>query len=124
MAHKLFLKDFSRFNEKELPELILWEKYLVYATVLGCADELSKQMQIKVNTMQDNQTFAMGYDPFLSHHLLHSTIYSSINRSVRSAVTSSRSSIAASRNSSGGGFGGGASFGGGSFGGGGGGGRF
>ncbi len=124
MAHKKFLKDFSRFDEKELPEVILWDKYLVYATILGCADELSKQMQIKINTMEEAGVYASGYDPFLHHYLLRSTIYSSINRSVHTAVSSSRSSIAASRNSSGGGFGGGASFGGGSFGGGGGGGRF
>ena len=33
MAHKKFLEDFSRFNEKELPEVTLWDKYLVYATI-------------------------------------------------------------------------------------------
>lgn len=124
MAHKQFLKDFSRFDEKELPEVILWDKYLVYATILGCADELSKQMEVKINTMDNNTVVVEGYDPILHHYLFHSAIYSSVNQSVHTAVSSSRASIAASQSSSGGGFGGGASGGGGSFGGGGGGGRF
>ena len=126
MAHKRFLEDFSRFNEKELPEVILWDKYLVYAVVLDCADKLSKEMKIKVENMNinDGTTIYMGYDPFLTHYMITSSVYSSINNSVHTAVSSSRSSIASSQRSSGGGFGGGSIGGGGSFGGGGGGGRF
>lgn len=126
MAHKKFLEDFSRFDEKELPEVILWDKYLVYAVILGNADKLSKEMKIKVDAMNTNDgtTIYMGYDPFFTHYMITSSVYSSINNSVHTAVSSSRSSIAASQTSSGGGFGGGSIGGGGSFGGGGGGGRF
>ena len=124
MAHKKFLEDFSRFNEKELPEVILWDKYLVYAVVLGCADKLSEAMKIKMATMGNVDTTYVGYDPFMTHYFITANIYSSINSGVHTAVASSRSSIAASRSSSGGGFGGGSIGGGGSFGGGGGGGRF
>lgn len=113
-------------NEKELPEVSLWDKYLVYATVLGCADTLSKQMKIRINEIYPDSVdpMMMSYDPFLSHYLLYSAVSNSLHHSVHTAIASSRSSIAASRTSSGGGFGGGASMGGGSFGGGGGGGRF
>ena len=126
MAHKRFLEDFGRLNEKELPEVSLWDKYLVYATVLGCADTLSKQMKIRINEIYPDSVdpMMMSYDPFLSHYLLYSAVSNSLHHSVHTAIASSRSSIAASRTSSGGGFGGGASMGGGSFGGGGGGGRF
>ncbi len=125
MAHKRFLEDFSRFNEKELPEVTLWDKYLVYATILGCADKLSKEMKIKITEFDNTTTTPyIGYDPFLTHYLISTNLYSSINQGVHSAVSSSRSSIAASSSSSGGGFGGGSIGGGGSFGGGGGGGRF
>ncbi len=125
MAHKRFLEDFSRFDEKELPEVSLWDKYLVYAIILDCADKLSKEMEIKVASFDTNtSTVYMGYDPFLTHYLVTSSIYSSINNSVHTAVASSRSSIAASQRASGSGFGGGSIGGGGSFGGGGGGGRF
>lgn len=124
MAHKKFLEDFSRFNEKELPEVILWDKYLVYAVVLDCADELSKEMNIKMSSMENVDTTYVGYNPYMTHYFITSSVYRGINNGVNTAVSSSRSSIAASQASSGGGFGGGSIGGGGSFGGGGGGGRF
>lgn len=124
MAHKRFLEDFSRFNEKELPEVTLWDKYLVYAVVLDCADKLSKEMELKMPNMDTNDTAYVGYNPLMTHYIITSNIYSSINSGIHTAVASSRSSIAASQASSGGGFGGGSIGGGGSFGGGGGGGRF
>ena len=124
MAHKKFLEDFSRFDEKELLEVTLWDKYLVYAIVLDCADKLSKEMKLKIETIQDTNTVITGYNPFLTNHLVITSIYNDINQSVHNAVSSSRSSIAESSNSSSDGFGGGSIGGGGSFGGGGGGGRF
>ena len=124
MAHKKFLEDFSRFNEKELPEVTLWDKYLVYAVVLDCADKLSKEMELRMPNMDTSDTTYVGYNPYMTHYFITSNIYSSINSGIHTAVASSRSSIAASQASSGGGFGGGSIGGGGSFGGGGGGGRF
>ena len=124
MAHKKFLEDFSRFNEKELPEVTLWDKYLVYATILDCADKLSKEMELKMPNMDTSDTTYVGYNPYMTHYIITTNLYSSINSGIHTAVASSRSSIAASQSSSGGGFGGGSIGGGGSFGGGGGGGRF
>ena len=124
MAHKRFLEDFSRFNEKELPEVTLWDKYLVYAVILGCADKLSKEMELKMPNMDTTDTTYVGYNPYMTHYIITTNLYSSINSGIHTAVASSRSSIAASQSSSGGGFGGGSIGGGGSFGGGGGGGRF
>ena len=124
MAHKKFLEDFSRFNEKELPEVTLWDKYLVYAVVLDCADKLSKEMELKMPNMDTTDTTYVGYNPYMRHYIITTNLYSSINSGIHTAVASSRSSIAASQSSSGGGFGGGSIGGGGSFGGGGGGGRF
>lgn len=126
-AFKHFLKDFGRFNEKELPEIALWEKYLVYATVLGCAREVEKAMKVKLENMNVD-----GYDSttdvFINYYymnrIINANIASSVSGALNQAVASSRSSIAASQSSSSGGFGGGGSFGGGFGGGGGGGGRF
>lgn len=41
------MKEFSLLNEKEVPSLIIWEKYLVYATAFGIADEVIEQMKAK-----------------------------------------------------------------------------
>ena len=57
MAFKKFLNDFGRFDEKELPEIVLWEKYIVYATVLGVAERLEKTMKIKMETYNTDTDF-------------------------------------------------------------------
>ena len=126
-AFEKFLKDFGRFNEKELPEIVLWEKYLVYATALGCAKQVQKSMSIKLKELypngldQNNPTYM---DYYMMNRMIDMDMSNTILNSVTTAVSASRSSIARSSSSSGGGFGGGSSFGGGSGGGGGGSGRF
>ncbi len=126
LALKKFMIDFGAMDIKELPELKLWGKYLVYATVLGCAKELEKTMKIRINDISADTSLASYYmlDSFTDNIFIMSSITSSINNSVAGVVASSRSSIASSSYSSSSGGGGGASFGGGSFGGGGGGGHF
>lgn len=121
-AFKRFLEDFGRFDEKELPEIALWERYLVYASVLGVADKLQKQMQIKINQMNANSASPDLTDIYIMNNLLNANIGNTITSTVNNAVNTSRATIAASEASSGSGSGGGFSSGGG-FGGGGGGGR-
>jgi len=43
-GYKNFLKDFTSFNEKELPDLILWEKYIVYAVAIGMGKKILKDL--------------------------------------------------------------------------------
>ena len=108
-------------DEKELPEVALWEKYLVYAVVLGCAKKLSKTMKIKMETM--NIDSSITFDPYTFTHF--AVISHAVSSSVHSAhAASSVSSSGGSSWSSGSGGGGGFSGGGGFGGGGGGGGRF
>jgi uncharacterized membrane protein len=120
-AFKRFLADFGRFSDKELPEIYLWEKYLVYATVLGVATKLAKTMKIKLENMDTPADFSINYTLLYLNNSLATDLTSTINHSINRTVSSA---IANSKTSSGSGFGGGSSFGGGSFGGGGGGGRF
>ncbi len=120
-AFKKFLLDFGRMQEKELPEIYLWEKYLVYATSLGIADEVSKQMKVRLQNINTTDT------TFTFMYLNNWYFYHSLNNAVRSTITTAKSEIAShnsSNYSSGSGFGGGSSFGGGFGGGGSGGGRF
>ena len=56
-AFKDFLSDFTTFEQKELPELFMWEKYLVYATVLGVAGKLLKQLYARYPELAN-----VGYD--------------------------------------------------------------
>lgn len=123
-ALKRFLKDFGKFDTKDLPDMILWQKFLVYAYVFGCADELEKTMKIKIAEMGDVPMAGYYYDPTFTDMLIFSHVMNrTINHSFNTAY-SARSAASSGNYSSGGGFGGGFSSGGGSFGGGGGGGSF
>lgn len=104
LAFKKFLTDFTAFEEKELPELFIWEKYLVYATVLEVADKLLKQIFIRYPELagEYNSRLLCVMD---MHNLRDATssldrIGDSIGRAVRSAANIS----ARSSQGSGGGF--------------------
>ena len=116
-AFKRFLNDFGNFSVKELPEIILWERYLVYATVFGLADKVEKAMNVKISEIGNVQI-----DTFTLNYITNIHIANLITSSMHSAINASQVAInqaaASSRMSSGSGFGGGFS-GGGGFGGGG-----
>lgn len=123
MALKNFMKDFGRMQEKELPEIKLWEKYLIYATVFGIAKKLAKTMELKVKQFE-NADFNDIYTINAFHDMLN--VSNVVASSVETAkiIADRAYAVAHSSDSSGSGSGGGFSSGGGSFGGGGGGGRF
>lgn len=116
-AFKRFLNDFGNFSIKDLPEIVLWERYLVYATVFGLADKVEKVMNVKINEIGN-----VDIDYFALNYITNIHIANLITSSMHSAINTSQMAInranASSRMSSGGGFGGGFS-GGGGFGGGG-----
>lgn len=120
-AFKKFLEDFGDFENKDLPEISLWEKYMVYATVFGISDKVAKVMNVKIKEMQDNGTYVDTYTPYFYHCNLAHCINNAITTSISNAQATA-ASVASSSYSSGSGFGGGFSSGGG-FGGGGGGGH-
>lgn len=118
-AFKNFLNDFGAFDIKELPEIVLWERYLVYATIFGLADKVQKAMNVHIKEIDVTSNYPVYY-----YFDLSPTINSSINSALSSAYSRQAANYnnSHSSSSSGGGFGGGFSSGGG-FGGGGGGGR-
>jgi len=125
---KNFMKDFGNFDNKELPEIKLWKTYLVYSITLGVADTLSKNMNLKIsqlsnnNYIEDDLIFQINYVNNMI--IFNKIIDKTISKSIENAY-GEKSRIEANQNMSsssgfGGGFSGGGSFGGG----GGGGGRF
>lgn len=123
-ALKNFMNDFGRFEEKELPEVYLWEKYLVYANAFGLADKLKQQMQIRIQNVDTTVYNDEMFNYIMLNNIINNSITTGVSASIASA-TAALERVASSSDSSGGGFGGGFSSGG-SFGGGGGmsGGRF
>ena len=115
--------DFGSFKDKEVPEVKLWDKYLVYATVFGIAKEVQKAMKVQLSSMgvDDSQVFGPRMFTYGDFYWMNA-----MSKSLGNAVTTSQSVInehnANLARSSGSGFGGGLSGGGGFSGGGGGGG--
>lgn len=107
LAHKRFLEDFSNFDEKDLPEIALWEKYLVTATILGCADKVAKKLKLHIedaNIYDDN---------LLIYMTINENLIRTLNSSVKTTISTANTATYSSSSSSGGGFGGGSSGGGG-----------
>lgn len=121
-AFKNFLEDFGSFEIKELPEIKLWERYMVYATLFGLADKVSKAMNVKIKEIEQSGVNIDSTTISYNDWYIFNSINSLVNRSVDANITAITAERAGSSSSSGGGFGGGFSSGGG-FGGGGGGGR-
>lgn len=108
-----YMKDFSMMDEKTVPELVLWEKYLVFATVFGSADKVMEQLKVKYPELQD-QDYMMSHGYYYLYLMNTSHFQTGFVGGLNSAVNKAYSaSVAASSASSGGGYGGGFSSGGG-----------
>lgn len=105
-AFKKYMEDFSYLNEKEVPELVLWEKYLVFATAFGIADKVLKQLKVKYPELNDPDT--------IHSMILFNSMYSSngFNTKFINSINTSTSRMYSSTYSSGSGGGGGFSGGG------------
>ncbi|UZT82949.1 DUF2207 domain-containing protein [Caproicibacterium sp. BJN0003] len=126
---KKYMLDFSNLKEYEVPQLALWEEYLVYATMMGISKRVAKQLKLvypQLNTV-DYQSGNWMYTYFWYGNFYHynydfgEQFSSSMNQITQAATRLAHPSISSSTGS---GFGGGSSFGGfggGGFGGGGGG---
>ncbi|MGN1298871.1 MAG: DUF2207 family protein [Candidatus Scatovivens sp.] len=106
-----FMLDFSLLDEKRVPDLVLWEKYLVYATTFGIADKVLKQLRVYFPQLQDDEYFRTHYASI--YYCNHYNVGRSFENSVYSGYSAHLSEIASSTMSSGSGGGGGFSSGGG-----------
>lgn len=119
-AFKRFLLHFSEMKHHEIPSLVVWEHYLVYAVTLGVAKEVIRQLEIVFPNMQeDDRRFGAGWMYYGSHGGMKNFYdsFDNIGSSFEKALGTAQK--AASKASSGSGGGGGFSGGGGGGGGGG-----
>ena len=88
-AFKKYMEEFSLLKEKDVPELILWEKYLVFATAFGISEKVLKQLKVIYPEITDNNSAIYNHSYI---HIMNSVnIGDCINNSVYSAVGSSGS---------------------------------
>lgn len=112
MAFKKFLQEFSNFEDYPMPSLIVWEHYMVYATMFGIADLVEKQLKTKfVELGQLDEYYRYPCFRYRYHRYLTYRIIRSMNIG-QQTIAKARARQVSSRGRSGG-FGGGSSFGGG-----------
>lgn len=116
-AFRRFLKRFSSLPEAPALAVVIWERYLVYATALGVADQVEKQVKAHIPAEELPAPWPGAPGGIHSIAWVH-TFHDSTPSQVASWVMPRASSSSGGSFSSGGGFGGGFSGGGGGGGGG------
>ncbi len=116
-ALKNFLNDYSLIKEKSAPDIVLWEKYLVYATVFGISEKVIKQLKVDYPQFFDGSySDSLGrytYFNVLSDTRFSDDAFRSFSRSLSNPFTTASSAYSSAHYSSGSGGGGGFSGGGG-----------
>lgn len=111
---KNFLKDFTILNQREAPEVHLWNQYLIYAALFGVADKVSKQMKKLYPTeyteySQDHllDVFTMMALGYLVQKLAEAGLRAASTQAARESGEGGSSSVGGGGGHSGGGVGGG-----------------
>lgn len=97
---KKYMEEFSMLDKREVPEIEIWEKFLVYATAFGIADKVLKQLKIVYPNIENE----MNINTYPSMYLMMNTNFS---KSFTDSISSSMLSAYSSASGGGGGFSGG-----------------
>lgn len=97
---KKYMEEFSLLDKREVPEIAIWEKFLVFATAFGIADKVLKQLKVVYpdieNTINVN-----------TYQYMYLMIHTDFSRNFSNAISSSMSTAYTSASGGGGGFSGG-----------------
>lgn len=110
---KRYMEDFSLLKEREVPDLILWEKYLVYATAFGISEKVIKQLKLVYPQMENLDRDTYTYLYLMSDHRFSHGFVSNLNQCTNGICQAYRTAYDAAHSSSESGSGGGFSSGGG-----------
>ena len=86
-ALERYMKDFSLLKEKEVPDLKIWESFLVYATVFGISEKVIEQLKTVYPEYRE-----MDYSIYPNLYIAMNMDFSRSFNSVSNAMSSSFSS--------------------------------
>ena len=96
---KKYMKDYSLLKEKEVPAIVVWEKYLVYATAFGIANKVIEQLKLVYPNFDDLS--------IINSTTLYVAMNTNFSSSFANAINTSISRTYSSATGGGGGFSGG-----------------
>ena len=97
---KKYMEEFSLLDKREVPEIAIWEEFLVFATAFGIADKVLKQLKVVYPDIEN--TINVNTYPYM-----YLMIHTDFSRSFSNAISSSMSTAYTSASGGGGGFSGG-----------------
>ena len=97
---KKYMEDFSMLDKREVPEIAIWEHFLVFATAFGIADKVLKQLKVVYPNIESD----LNVNTYTCMYFMMNTNFSS---SFSNAISTSMSSAYSSASGGGGGFSGG-----------------
>ncbi|MGN8156128.1 DUF2207 domain-containing protein [Latilactobacillus sakei] len=89
LGFKQMLKDISTLDMANVPDVMLWDRYLSFATAFGVADKVVKALKIKL-TPEQLQTMPLGYYYYYGYTgglNIGQSFTSALSSSVNSAVS-------------------------------------
>ena len=97
---KKYMEDFSMLDKREVPEIAIWEHFLVFATAFGIADKVLKQLKVVYPNIEND----LNVNTYTCMYFMMNTNFSS---SFSNTISTSMSSAYTSASGGGGGFSGG-----------------
>ena len=85
-----FLNSATLMKEREVLELVIWEKYLIYATAFGISEKVIKALKIRCPETVMQSSAILG-NPYFRNRSFHNSFGHSFNYSASAARFNSRS---------------------------------
>lgn len=68
-----FLNSDTLIHEKEVHDLVLWEKYLIYATAFGISEKVVKAIKINAINLDIEKSYVLNRSSYIHSHNHHIT---------------------------------------------------
>lgn len=109
---KKYMEDYSLLKEKLAPDIILWEKYLVYATAFGISEKVVEQLKVVHPEMfeQNINNVNCAYWYIMNSPDIGTKGFSNFSNGLEKAYRSATNAYSAAHSSSSSGSGGGGGF--------------
>ena len=76
IGFKKFLEDTTLIKERSTPEVVLWQNYLLFASLIGIAEKVAKELK-DINPVLFEKAYSMGYND-MSRVIRMSNSYSNV----------------------------------------------
>ncbi len=112
---KKYMNDYSMLSDKLVPDIVLWEKYLVYATAFGISKKVIEQLktvhpEMFEETYSNSSINNYAYWNMLTTSNFGGNSFDDFSRSLERVYSSAQSAYSAAHSSSSSGSGGGGGF--------------